>query len=532
MNFRETVVKELESTQKELELTQKERNDLLSENETMRTYIDSYENKAKEQDQLMQQWTKQSDMLYEDINSKYKELNEKTRQIEQLTTDLNHKVKENDILKEKNETLSNQLKENNAKVSESSSSISNKNREFVEEIRRLTGQLNDKNKENWNLRMDINSKHSQLETLRCDNQNLNATLIKSQQNEKLLSQQISTLKSDNKTLKEEICGKTSYIQQLINDLEAKEALLGQKEALIGDKETSIARLNCLLDQRMKDYDQVQHKLSIADAEKNNLLKSCSVKEQLIKDKDKQIVLLCKEKSALEMNRSNLQKKIRAKNEENQKLQKEISTLSVDHQRKVGLECALKGFKVFLSSELQSLKLLQDTTKSECIEFLKDNMNYMNGVKMEIEQRMTQVLNERDELQKKIDSIALRANCLHKKVSELTDVYECREKLLNGQLIQKNEEFQQSEHDRTALLSENRTNNVQLKNFGDEILTLKQKLSELMNEESKNQLLEVDRIEYEYFKERCVQYQIDVENLTGKILELENNNVSLLHEVNF
>lgn len=90
-----------------------------------------------------------------------------------------------------------------------------------------------------------------------------------------------------------------------------------------------------------------------------------------------------------------------------------------------------------------------------------------------------------------------------------------------------EELQQYKRDQLFLRMENRAINLQLKTLSDEIINLKHKYNEV---NQRYQRGKINTQEYEYFKERYVQYQIEIESLTGRVHELENDKACLLFEV--
>lgn len=298
--------------------------------------------------------------------------------------------------------------------------------------------------------------------------------------------QITELMVENNNLKEDNETKMAEVNQL-------KVELNKKESLLLEKETSISHLNGLINQEIN--------------EKNECIQLNKAKDRIVRKKDDIIAQLCQQKSDLQNAHYELWKKMRTYKEINEKLINEISTLLDDCNFRMSLKEMLKTSKADLFTKLSHLKMLHDQTKVECNELCQENINFVKVFQEKLHKKLKEFLfHQNKRFHSKLDLMTLKYNSLGKQVLELQEVHEHDQQLLQKQLKEENEQ-------KNLQLGE------QSVSFIDEnVLKIKR--------------TGLDKDELEYCKDQCVQKQIEVEELTNRILQLEAAIVALKCDVSF
>lgn len=244
----------------------------------------------------------------------------------------------------------------------------------------LSGKINEQNKVqaqtfgevNNFLRSEINAKNVESPFMIQKSSDFNG----SPQNEANLA----TLEAENKLLKQELDGKTTYIDQLIVELSKKESLLTRQETTIKNLKEIIVKERNLL---RKYYGKL-------GAEKMMSNKLCREKDNSIQEKNDLIAKLFDENYALQQGHGKLSAKIQIYEEEIENFRKNLRELQ-ELNHKFGLEHNLLQPKIQFyddSTDLSKFKKFCDKTTSEILLNHNESVNFVKT-----EQRLNQIVLE-------------------------------------------------------------------------------------------------------------------------------------------
>lgn len=483
-----------------------------------------YEQLKIGKDIIEQQIKEQKDRWFQieidNVTTKHKKLEETIRENEEVKNQLTQKINEISLLKSDIEQLRNQLTEqetNDFKSCGICSIITEANQIFTSQLE----------KENCDLKNQITNQCSQIESFVRENENLHDQLNKQNAQLEILSgslnlqvncflsrkHEIDSLHIENRDLN----AKLEKTQQKYNNLKkTSERMMSKirrelvvKEKLIAEKEESITNLNSMINQGLNDFEQSQWKLKMVEIKAKKLEKLIKDKDKIIKDTDNAIAQMSREKSTY----------IRDFKETEQKLKNRICTSSVDHKFKMDLKLKLQSGYLF--NELSSLKTLYSNTKSECQSFCNEGVNYLNDVQFKLKELFNKFLLQQNNMfQNRLNFWITQCNTLDKKFQETKNEHEIQMQLLKRQLEEKVVQIKQYDDERLELKLDNQTIIYQLNEMSYKSQHLEKKIATLAEENVKK---------IEHMELNFVQKQIEVEELTKQISELEtvNANISVM-----